>query len=116
MSELGQKIIAEVRKVADANPFFVYPREALTSCQYLRDGQPSCLIGHALWNLNLINSDWDGDNWSLSDISHVVKRMDWPLETGEIEWLYLAQQSQDSGYDWARSILRADRRLPEDCE
>lgn len=114
MSTLGQKLIYEARRVAAANPDFVYakvPEGYAKRCVYLQDGCPSCIIGHALWNVGLINEEFKGDNLALSDIGHVVLHYQWHLDVGEIEWLYRVQVFQDQGKPWAGAIQYADREI-----
>lgn len=107
MSELGQKIIAEVRKAAEDRPEYVCPK-VFDQCEYIRDGGPSCIVGHALWNVGLINPSWEGDDWGDSSIKNVIAIEGWPLTIGEINWLSRVQESQDDGYPWGRSVARAD--------
>ena len=110
MSDLGQKIIAEVRRVAAERPDYVYPSQY--GCSYLNDcGGPSCLVGHALWNRNLIRDGWEGDSWGDSSIHNVIIQEGWQLEIGEIDWLSRVQDAQDSGYSWGHAIARADKGL-----
>jgi len=116
MSELGQKIIAEVRAKAAADPEYLYPRTEAGGCSYLRNGQPSCIVGHALWNLGLIDAQWKGDDLGISDISHIINHEGWELTIGEIDWLSKVQDNQDNGWPWGQSVARADgsNRFNED--
>lgn len=114
MSELGQKLIAEVRRVAAENPDFIYPRDisgGVKSCVYIKDGCPSCIIGHALWNIGLIDAKFKGDHMALSDIGHVILQYGWGIETGEIEWLHKVQQYQDQLNPWGQAVRYADGEL-----
>lgn len=108
MSDLGQKIIAEVRKVAADKPGYVYP-QINGNCNYVRNGQPSCIVGQALWNVGLINSESTIDDYGDSAIKNVVALEDWPLEVGEVNWLTEVQDKQDNGLEWGDAVSRADR-------
>ena len=62
MSELGAKLIASVRKFAAERPDYVYrnaddKHPSRSGCVYFtKDGKPSCLIGHALAELGLLDA------------------------------------------------------------
>ncbi len=116
MSELGQKIIAETRKVAAGNPDFVYQKIS-GACKYVRNGNPDCIIGHALWNVGLIDADCPWDGYGVSSISNVIRDVDWGkgLDSDEVGWLSIVQDSQDTGYSWREAIAKADREDPEEA-
>lgn len=110
MSDLGCQLIAEVRKVAADNPLFQYYNGEDESCKYISNGGPDCLIGHALWNIGLIDADWQGDRQSRSDIRNIVEWAEWELDASEVDWLAHVQQSQDNSCPWGRCIRQADDR------
>ncbi|MCG7607167.1 hypothetical protein [Mycobacterium sp. CnD-18-1] len=57
MSAIGEKIAAEVNRLAAENPDFIYDTdEDKDQCVYVENGEPSCLYGYALWNLGLIDA------------------------------------------------------------
>lgn len=109
MSELGQKVIAAVRRHAAENPGFIYRRidEVVGSaCFYVRDGKPDCLIGQALWELGLIDSSFEGtgqNRMGIVAISH-----DWPFDGGELRWLSRVQSAQDCGEAWGDAVRETD--------
>ena len=112
MSELGQKIIAEVRKVAAESKSFIYePPLFRGSCVYIYDGSPSCIIGCALWNLELIDATCPWDAYAISDITSIINSLDWQVDENEKLWLLTVQQKQDVGISWGRCIELADENV-----
>lgn len=107
MSDLGQQIIEETCKVAKANPSFVYDGD----CIYVRDDQPACLIGHALWNLGLIDISLGHHVVNSCGVSRVAEFLKIPLDDAEEYWLTEAQSAQDEGDTWGDAIERANDRL-----
>ncbi|RAV17537.1 hypothetical protein DQP57_00490 [Mycobacterium colombiense] len=132
MSEMGQKIIAEVRKIAAERPNFVYPR---LNCAYLDEyGCPSCIIGHALFRLEVIPSvhliEGKPASFTLSDLGI-------DLDHDEARWLDEVQAAQDGRagpppprpglspeefkskwaehpgrYPWGEAVKHADNMVP----
>lgn len=113
MSELGQKLIEIVRRKAAENPGFTYtsPIPDSTSCWYVHDGKPSCLIGQALWEAGLIDDTIDEDDNS-SSFRHLLRYKggvhSWHVEHDEANWLALAQSWQDKKYPWGHAVQQAD--------
>ena len=112
MSELGEKLIASVRKFAAERPDYVY-RNAddnhpqRSGCVYFtNDGQPSCLIGHALADLGLLSAQPELFNGSW--IANVVKEYGWEIDSRELEWLVDVQNYQDALKTWGRAVALAD--------
>lgn len=121
MSEIGQKFIAEVRKVAASNPDFVYvapgpePVEGEENdCVNVYAGQPSCIIGHGAWNLGLIDASFEHANENASGLYSLTKFCQVSLDDGEYRWLGGVQGSQDAGNTWAHAVLDADEWAKED--
>ena len=110
MSEIGQKLIDETRKVAEANPRFVYDEAA---CRYVKNGKPSCLIGHALWNLGLINEGFEVNNSNAIVAWSVLRDLGVKVSCYEEDWLSCAQSSQDSEQSWGRAVTHADEEAGE---
>lgn len=107
MSDLGEKIIAETRKVAASSPDFIY-KQINGACKYIDNGSPSCIIGRALWNLDIIDAKCEWDKFANSSIEGVVSQEDWDIDPDEVEWLSDVQNYQDTGYPWGRAISYAD--------
>lgn len=98
MSEQGQALIAEVRRIAAANPDFIYPEP---HCSYLMWDQPdecspSCIMGQALWNLGHLGTD---ERRSLvpegKAISDVLVNLGIAVDPDEGFWLNAVQAAQD---------------------
>lgn len=117
MTELGQKVIGEVRRLAKENP------KASAGCKYFEEDpengfrplldQPCCIVGHAVYNLKLVyrladsmNESW---GWNVEGVSNL------PLSTSmskdESEWLAFVQTFQDDGYKWGDALDLADEEM-----
>lgn len=107
MSELGQKIIAETRKVAAERPEFVFK----DWCQYVADGQPACIMGHALWNLGLVGPTLEGHAINEDGLDQILDHLDLAIDEPEREWLLCAQEQQDCEYPWGEAVAYADERV-----
>ena len=121
MSDIGQQIIAEVRKIASGNYAFVYPH---IDCLY-RDkvGTASCLLGRALDNLGLLPDDTSGlENRS---IGNLLDTLQISVDKSERSWLIAVQVAQDGRFpspalfeselgrdSWGRAVEIADERVP----
>ena len=110
MSELGQKLIAEVRKVAGERPDFIAPGD----CVYVSDGQPSCLIGHALWNLGLVDENTEYRHLNDEGITAASAFLNLDIEGLEIDWLSEVQIYQDARFAWSDAVQRADEVMRDD--
>jgi hypothetical protein len=104
MSELGQKLIAEVRAVAAETPGLVYRG----LCQYVYGGRPACLIGHALWNLGLIDETLEHRSVNDDGVRFIANHLDIALDDAEETWLALTQSGQDNGAPWGTAVANAD--------
>lgn len=110
MSELGKKIIAEVRKVAAEKPDFEYRGV----CRYVVDAQPGCLVGHALWNLGLIDEDFERHPANDEDVDYVAEYLAYKrnvcddFDSQELDWLSRAQHTQDDKTPWGECVALAD--------
>lgn len=111
MSETGQKLIAEIRQVAAERPNAI---AGIGGCVYLTsDGAPSCLVGHALVNLDLIGDGvpdvWD---WNSEDFGYVYdKALGLEIDGGEVAWIQAAQTAQDDAFPWSEAVAKADRNV-----
>lgn len=108
MSEIGQKLIAEVRKVAAEQPDHVYWP---ANCQYMAKGQPSCIMGQALYRLGYLPSEVPIEDVA---INVVLSRLGLTVDGPERTWLIRVQNAQDGRIQLASldpdSSFR-DRRL-----
>ena len=113
MTEIGQKLIGIVRAKAAENPEFVYVRPRHEdfrpgSCTYVRGAQPSCLIGHALWDADLIDSSFEQCGLNTVPITVLVHDMHLELDNLELYWLSGVQSYQDDGRPWGAAVEWAD--------
>src|SRR6185437_3695800 len=91
---------AETRKVAEANPDFVFEGD----CQYVQDGKPACLIGHALWNLGLIDADLESRSYNDDGVDMIKQRLNIDIDDDEEIWLAEAQSAQNRRRPWGEDI------------
>lgn len=102
MSEKGAAIIAAIREVAAESPDFVYKG----MCQYVVNGQPGCLVGHALWRLGLI--DEGIERYNTNDLKIKAFDLAWAFDRAELAWLGHVQNRQDRGAPWGVAVKDAD--------
>ena len=116
MTVIGQQLISSVRAHAAQNPDYVYSSHSDLSygaCVYIYDGSASCLIGHALLDVGLIDLSFGvGENnhlpiWELLPLLGVT------LDTEEDLWLRDVQNYQDLGTSWGESVKLADKHCLE---
>lgn len=123
MSEVGQKLIAEVRKIAAERPDYVY---GLANCQYMVNGHPSCIMGQALYRLGYLPSVVPIEDVT---INLVLSKLGIEVAPDELTWLCRVQNAQDGrvslashGPDvvnmldrrlsWGQAVQYADGELP----
>ncbi|BCP41399.1 hypothetical protein MINTMi27_14920 [Mycobacterium intracellulare] len=97
MSEHGEALIREVRRIAAANPDFVYSNSL---CQYIDNdnGGGSCIMGQALFNLGYLATPDRRDrvlDLEGKAISEVLLGLEIEVDTGEGYWLNEVQAAQD---------------------
>ena len=116
-------LVAEVRKVASADPDFRYRdnKTLLVSCSYFGramgdlSGSP-CIIGKAMANLEvdtskLLRMESTGASTAVDDI-FLEKWVDILVDEAEdfpmTVWLGHVQSYQDSGTSWSEAVRKAD--------
>lgn len=110
MSDIGQDIIAAVRGSAVANPERIYAGK----CAYVRNGYPSCIVGHGLWSLNLINADTEDLPENRAAIGSFLEHLGLEVDIREYQWLKLVQAVQDTGDEtWGEAVRQADLLYPQ---
>lgn len=108
MSEIGLQIISAVRMVAARNPLFVF-QPVGPFCEYVSGGKPACNIGHALWDLGLIDATMEVCAFNSADVRSLLgDQLGLHLDPDEIKWLDLVQSSQDAEKPWGEAITFAD--------
>lgn len=124
MSDIGQKIIARVRFHAGELPDFVYHSPASDGgCVYVHGGCPSCIVGRALWDTEVIGAAIEFDEEIIKDtigqanpnglsIGTLVKRLNLTdLDEDEVRWLTIVQQLQDGMSPWGEAVAEADAEV-----
>lgn len=109
MSELGQQIIAEVRKIVAEDPSYRYESGR---CAYVLYGQPACLIGKALWNLDVIDASLETHLGGVNteEVDTLAGALGLDIDPDEMLWLRAAQTTQDEHETWGYAIEVADRK------
>jgi hypothetical protein len=114
------QIVEKVREIVATRPDFVYSftdAEGKAKCYYFVDGQPSCIVGHALaaFGVPATIFERDGGEYYVNGLSidrpQVLKILGWPMSR-LVEWLRTVQVGQDSGYTWRKSVDNADEYFP----
>lgn len=108
MSAVGEKLINEIRRVAQR-----YPEKTDETSRYVIDGQPQCLVGHALLRL-------DGEPGFISRLeengslafdrlvdSRTVPELD-GIRDDETMWINRVQKAQDLAKTWVNAVNDAD--------
>ncbi|QDP43864.1 hypothetical protein SEA_DALLAS_119 [Mycobacterium phage Dallas] len=103
MSELGQKLINEIRMVAASNPDYVY-RDDHYTCAYVQAGGPSCLVGHGLWRLGLIDAKFETNRLNVEVFDHLWAEFGLEMDGEEVNWVQMAQERQDTGRTWGEAV------------
>lgn len=122
MSEIGWQLIAAVRSAAARDPYRVDASAGRGGCQYVRNGQPSCIIGEGLWALGLIDASLEslgGTPVPLSDFvplnadlaPSLFRHLGLELDEDEIGWLAMVQSKQDEGVCWTDAVREADHLI-----
>jgi len=116
MDDIGERLINEVRRLANERPNFVYNRPEFGSgpapCRYVHDGQPSCLVGCAAWNLGLINATIESTSMNVGGVVVLNDELGFGLSNEHVDWLSTAQSLQDDGATWATAVESADEVIP----
>lgn len=105
MSVIGAQLISSVRMTAAEDPDFVY---RLEHCVYVLENQPSCLLGHALWDLDLINEHIQELSVNDESFDYLSYWLELPLDEDELHWLTAAQECQDRRSTWGDAVQFAD--------
>lgn len=103
---------AEVEKVAGENPDFIYDASE-TGCKYVKDSNPSCLVGQALFRLGVpidLLKMYDGfaDSGAGTVLYEDLYERDDPDAVGKCA---VAQNEQDSGASWGTAVHRAKKAM-----
>lgn len=119
-TSIGEQLQEKVREIAAERPDYVYKGKGggvgkPGRCVYVRDGQPSCLIGHALWGLGLIDATLEqrgsGQGFNTGDIHSLADTLKLDIDSDSLDWLSHAQYRQDVGNTWGDAVQLADEQL-----
>lgn len=114
MSE--HELIELIRAKAAASPDFVYepipqgPIVGNTTCVYVHDGKPSCIVGHGAWDSGLLGSSFESSRHNSDGVVELLESLSIVAEFShaDLAWLEAVQEAQDTGQTWAESIRSAD--------
>jgi hypothetical protein len=100
-----------LQSVADRGADYLYPKDSDGSCNYVRDGAASCLVGQALYHAGLpIDRLAEFDEGGLTpanEFSKELLRDGYTLTQRAAKLFQLAQELQDDGVPWGEAVARA---------
>ena len=106
-----EEATAVLQKIVDTKEDdYIYPGSFYDNCMYwdYEEQQPSCLVGHFFWITDLINKEDDFrliENSTSDQACIALERWQRAEFTGPAQdLLYAAQNRQDAGWTWARSL------------
>lgn len=105
-----------VVEVANERPDHVYETANTDVCLYQVDGQPSCIVGHALARLGApaeLLRTLDSEELTIGSAFVDVEALERD-DKDEAEFLHRVQNAQDIGVPWGEAVRRArsDMRGP----
>ena len=93
--------------VFDYGPDYVYPLASQARCVYTVDGEPSCLVGHALHRLGVSIADLETMDAAGFGAIMVVDVPGATLVGDAREVFGQAQMAQDAGRTWGNALREA---------
>ncbi|QDM55932.1 hypothetical protein SEA_TRAX_45 [Gordonia phage Trax] len=117
MHETFEKFVAEVRRLANENPNFIYkprtvPGRQIT-CHYVNEDRTGgdCLIGQALFNTGMRTIE-QLDEVEGRGAATVLRRY-FDAPSALQRWATEVQGAQDDGVAWGEAVRRVDARHAE---
>lgn len=106
-------LIRAVREEAAADPDRVYEGPSQTTCEYAdANGNPLCLIGHALARLAWLDRIPEvGNAAAISGILTDDWRETMKSTSTQRAWLHYVQKSQDARQSWGQAVDEADHLM-----
>ena len=116
MSISAALLVAEVRKVAEADPDHkqTYPDGRTLMGVYMdKMGQPSCIVGRALHSISpevfaLVGAEYNNQHPDSLWVKGIIDGDD-----EEMSWLMDVQAAQDLGFPWRSAVAQADECAKE---
>lgn len=116
VSDIKQKLI----DLAAGSPDFQYrtankiPEDVSTGCYYIKDGEPSCIVGQALSLLGVQPDEFTEQDSARNVTCEIlgINRFEVDAKTREdLEWIDLVQSHQDSNMPWSECITYANQNV-----
>jgi hypothetical protein len=107
-----EKIMLTLHNVVAERPNYVYESDAEGNCQYVRDGAPSCVVGHVLHRLGVPVTELSrydtpyGGVDAMRVVGELVPSASWEVR----EALFKAQSVQDRQETWDAALVAAELR------
>ena len=107
------QVQAEIRKLAQEQPDFVYKRpESSSFCLYVHEASdgsktPGCIVGHALHRLGFSFDELEIGG-TAGEALHRLGISDWDKDT--VVWITRVQGEQDTGIPWGQAVARTDAK------
>lgn len=105
----GSDLVAEVRRLADEQPDFIYKQPSGSHCSYRpQGGNDGCIVGQALrrlgWEVPFLLDD--------GPIDDNIQEGRFPVDAtrAEARWLLSIQSWQDCGASWGKAIHYTDNK------
>lgn len=87
---------------------YVYPSRG--ECVYIKDGKPSCIVGHVLVAAGLPVIAFGGCSGEMrhnsAGIRHLSKVLELDMDHDTVELLREVQWSQDNGTPWGQAVAQ----------
>lgn len=112
MRNMNLNTVVEVATeiVTEKGEDYIYPGSFSDNCMYwdYDEQEPSCLVGHVLYNTALISKEDDFmliENSTSDQACSAVEKWERATFTGPArDFLYALQNRQDAGWTWGRSL------------
>jgi hypothetical protein len=112
MTVTAAQIISEIRAVAAEQPGYMY---LAYHCLYVeRSGDvvvPSCIVGHALWRLGVIDEKFYFSSHNDEAVIPTLHMLGIRATRQQLRWLETVQKQQDEGAPCSSTVQTADRKV-----
>lgn len=115
MSIDSNRLIAEIRILAEERPKYVYQKPG-QFCMYTDNAEHTgcgCIVGQALLRIEpklypLLEQIDKNVSVVVSQFNAIAPMLE-ITDTRKVNWINAVQDYQDTGYDWSTAVARADR-------